>query len=501
MAGYQTLLVEDDPFWVDILERKIRFALQNIGHANDFIEIISSFEEAYEALSLKSWHLLVTDIGLGDPQESLKMKGKLLLDLAHDKQVPAIAVSGTSKLTRRDVRDLYEKCYVSSFFDKIDFVENEERFINKVQQLLKSQDKNLTESLAKDISMSHMKSAHALLIGIAEYHSIRPLSKTTNDAKDFFDTLVKNGYPQQNLHLLLDQSATKANISRELNYLAECTNPDSTVIIFFSGHGAQMLGGFSPGEYLCPVEAELNRIKETCISDAEMTSALRAIRVSRLIVFLDACHSGGVGETKDPNAYVKAGLSEEAYNRLADTGGGRVIIASCKPNEVSWELSEMRNGIFTHYLIEGMSGGAARSDGTIWVSNLFGYVSEHVPKHKPQHPFQKSATEDFPFAIVQQSQSGSQPVALHSSPTVLIKNQSNLSDVNSTKLREAIRSAYNLPRFRLLCQDLKFNYDDLQGETLMEKVAFLIEECQRFRCYEKLVQKVLNDHPYLVENF
>lgn len=505
MAGYKILLVEDHQVWVDILERRIYVALQNLSHSGDLVKVVNQFEEAYKILKEECWHLLITDIGLGDPSESLKKNGKHLLRLAREQQVPAIAVSGTSAVTKRDVKDLYEKYRVSSFFDKIDF--DEEQFITKVQELLQKPSLNpiqyqypfKNQFFSKEPSLYQMQNAYALLIGIADYYNICPLSKTTNDAKDLSDTLVNNGYPQQNLTLLLDQNATKANMSKELNSLARYAQPDDTVIIFFSGHGVQMVGGFSPGEYLCPVEAELDRVKDTCISNAEFTDALRSIRADRLVVFIDACHSGGVGQPKTSDAVVKAGLSEEAYSRLATSGSGRVIIASCKPDEVSWELPGMRNGLFTHYLLEGMQGGAARPDGTVWISQLFSYVSEYVPQHKPQHPFQKSATEDFILTRSQPPHSTSQSPSTPSAP-MRSRNQFDLGSVDSAKLREAIRSAYNLPRFRLLCQDLKFNYEDLQGETLMEKVAFLVEECKRFRRYEELAQKVLNDHPYLIDD-
>jgi len=243
-----------------------------------------------------------------------------------------------------------------------------------------------------------VENAHALIIGIAAYRLIRPLSKTTTDAQDLYDILLQQGYTSTNVALLLDEQATKPAISNKLNWLAQRVGPDDTVVIFFSGHGVQLVGGFWPGEYLCPVEAALDGVRDTLISNEEFTTSLRSIQAGRLVVFLDACHAGGVGEPKDPAVQVKAGLSEATYAQLA-TGEGRTIIASCRPNEVSWELPEMRNGLFTNYLLEGLRGGAARQDGTVWMSNLFGYVYERVSQHDLQHPFQQSASEDFIIAI------------------------------------------------------------------------------------------------------
>jgi uncharacterized caspase-like protein len=154
------------------------------------------------------------------------------------------------------------------------------------------------------------------------------------------------------------------------------------------------MGGFWPGEYLCPVEGALDRAKDTLISTDEFSAALRAIRAGRLVVFLDACHAGGVGDTKDPTTQIRAGLSEVTYDSLS-RGKGRIIVASCKPDEVSYELADMRNGLFTHHLLEGLRGGAARADGSVWMSNLFGYIYEQVSQHNLQHPIQKWGGEDF----------------------------------------------------------------------------------------------------------
>ena len=234
--------------------------------------------------------------------------------------------------------------------------------------------------------------SYALLIGVGAYRHLRPLARTTTDARDLYDLLAQAGYPAANLALLLDEQATKAAISDRLDWLARRAGTDDTVVVFFSGHGAQRVGGFEPGEYLCPVEADWYNLRGTAISDEEFTTALRAIRAGRIAVFLDACHSGGVGEPKDAALQVKSGLSEAAYTRMAQ-GRGRVVVASCRPDEVSWELPGIRNGLFTHYLLEGLRGASADRDATVRIFNLFDYVSRQVPRHKPQHPLFKGEIE------------------------------------------------------------------------------------------------------------
>lgn len=287
---------------------------------------------------------------------------------------------------------------------------------------------------------------YALLIGVGAYRHICPLAKAITDARDLHEMLLQSGYPAARVVLLSDDQATKTAISDRLDWLARRASPDETVVIFFSGHGAQRIGGFEPGEYLCPVEADWYNLRATAISDAELTIALRAIRAGRVAVFLDACHAGGVGEPKDGTLQVKAGLSEEAYARLAE-GRGRVIVASCRPDEVSWELAGMRNGLFTHYLLEGLRGAAADADGAVRIFNLFDYVSKQVPQHKPQHPLFKAETElNFALALAggkptpspPKKPRGVEPVMMPSKDRIAEYRHLNLTDDQMELLRRLV---------------------------------------------------------------
>ena len=254
----------------------------------------------------------------------------------------------------------------------------------------------LQSSLQSEHSLS-FHTGHALIIGINNYlNDLNKLSKAAVDANDLYGLLSQNGYPTSNMTLLLDEQATKRAIDNALNKFASHIDSQDTVVIFFSGHGAQNPGGFTPGEYICPVDARKDDLNSTAISSVNLTTAIKAIKAKQVVVLLDACHSGGVGEIRGAGE-IKSGLSSEAYDKLA-TGEGRVVIASCRPDEVSYELREMRNGLFTYYLLEGLRGEAASSDGSVRIFSLFEYLSRWVPRRKPQNPIIKmTATQNFPI--------------------------------------------------------------------------------------------------------
>lgn len=334
--------------------------------------------------------------------------------------------------------------------------------------------------------------AYALLIGVSKYHHLRHLSTTTADVYDLRDLLVKSGcYPTSNLVLLSDEQATRGIISDKLDWLARRAGSNDTVLVFFSGHGIQCIGGLNPGEYLCPVEADLYNLPPTTISDQDFTNALHAIRAARIAVFLDSCHSGGVGEPKDAFLLSKPGLSEAAHARMSE-GRGRMIIASCEPDEVSWSFSDMRNSLFTHYLLEGLRGAAADAEGMIRILDLFNYISRQVPQRKPQHPYFKAET-NLNFAITTAISAGP-PIAI---PTLASKPSEPVAPLAAKitppqrhatehslipygkKLREVMSVALSKGNLELLCADLEFGAEFVGNGTSELECQRVIDECKR----------------------
>jgi len=78
-------------------------------------------------------------------------------------------------------------------------------------------------------------SGHALLVGIGRYRTLCPLDKAAGDARALYDLLTRAGYPRTNVHLLLDDRATKPAFNEALDRLARAAGPEGTVVIAFAG--------------------------------------------------------------------------------------------------------------------------------------------------------------------------------------------------------------------------------------------------------------------------
>lgn len=280
---------------------------------------------------------------------------------------------------------------------------------------------------------------HALLIGVATYQHVPNLPPAVlNDVNDLADTLSSPsfcGYASANVVTLLDASATRAAVLKALDELAARAGPEDTACVYFSGHGAIVGSAGSEDSVLLTVDSDLAKLDATSISSDDFADALRRIKAKRLLVFIDACHAGGAAIAKslidNKGHEFKSGYSNSTFAKLA-VGSGRALMASCRADELSSILHGSRNSVFTTALLGGLRGAADKGgSGVIRVFDLFGYVSEEVPKLIPddQHPiFQADKLEgNFPVAL---SQGGKKTPSSSSPPTA--------ADQNPWKVLEAV---------------------------------------------------------------
>jgi len=324
----------------------------------------------------------------------------------------------------------------------------------------------------------------ALSVGISNYRQLRDLSCAANDATDFA-TVLDSGLTTSEIKLLTNINATRESILKELAWLANNASQGNTAIVFFSGHGGRPASGEEHQAYFCPVDASLVDLEATCITSDDLSVALRAIESERLIVMLDTCYSGGIGEPRQRSAGLCAGLNSRDVNALID-GTGRVILAASRPDEQAWELGEMRNGLFTNYLLRALRGEVARIDGSIWVADLFSYITRGVRQHRRQRPYQKAVGEDF-VVMVQKMRKGHQLPAAALTP----------SEIDQRPLRMAMRLTYDRAELSLLCRDLGLSLEDLPGRTLETQLMELIDYCHRHGRYDQLLCQLQANRPHL----
>ncbi|MBS1001628.1 caspase family protein [Acetobacter persici] len=253
----------------------------------------------------------------------------------------------------------------------------------------------------------------ALVIGIANYAAVGALpAAVLNDALDTAEILKSPkycGYPEANVTVLTNEAATLENIRRALADLAAAATTDDTVAIFFSGHGVRIGKDAAATSALVPYDCNLTDVTGTTLGEAELSSAITAIKAPRVIFVIDACHAAGTvtlksGIGEHTEEVIDNGFDEKSLEQLA-RGTGRVVFASSRAAETSLVLRHERNSVFTTAMLTGLKGAAtAASDGAIRVFDLFNHVSETVRQsvQGQQHPVFKASDleENFPVALV-----------------------------------------------------------------------------------------------------
>jgi uncharacterized caspase-like protein len=118
-------------------------------------------------------------------------------------------------------------------------------------------------------------------------------------------------------------------------------------MIYFAGHG---VNDDKDIYYMLPVEAEKDRLKATCISFSAIKETQSHIE-GKVIIFIDACHSGNV---------VGGNYINGVVNMLTGTvnGAGAIVFTSSTGNQESLEDPRWGNGAFTKALVEGITGAA-----------------------------------------------------------------------------------------------------------------------------------------------
>lgn len=250
-------------------------------------------------------------------------------------------------------------------------------------------------------------SGHALVVAVAAYSKVTPLpTAVLNDAREVAAVLTSPahcGYDPNNVTLLLDAQATLDALRRELATLATRAKPDDTVMVFFSGHGVRLGDPANPESALIPIDCDPANLVSTVLSEVELSAALVRIRAQRLVVLIDACHSGGAGSFKagDDIELPDLGFSDKSLDRLAQ-GTGRVLIASSRASETSLVLPGATNSLFTQHLVDALRGGArTHGDGLIRIFEVFNHVAEKVRGAAPgrQHPIFKASDLEDNFAV------------------------------------------------------------------------------------------------------
>ncbi len=233
---------------------------------------------------------------------------------------------------------------------------------------------------------------YAVVVGINSYQNrdVNPLNYAVNDAAAMRELLVSGmGFSSNRVFLFTSDKKGEAeprlsNITFALGRIKDIMEAGGTFVFFFSGHGITMDGE----SYLLTSEAD-PRSRETLDVSSLKVNKVREIigkmKADKILLIIDACRTDPGSSKGGERNYMSNSFAKDLIIKAGDRQKENLppvkvtaTLFSCNPGASSYEWQDKENGFFTHYLVKGLRGEAADSNGSITLSSLESYLSRQV---------------------------------------------------------------------------------------------------------------------------
>ena len=291
--------------------------------------------------------------------------------------------------------------------------------------IIKCKDRNnqIKEQKIKIFKEFKLGNIYSVIVGINIFENASyNLSYAASDSEKFYNflqTQTGGDIPENQIIILKDQYATRAEIIKALTNLLGTSTREDTALIYIATHG--VVGDDGIFYYLCH-DTDINNLIGTGFSDKTFQDILNnKVQAGKIIIYLDACHSGLTGLSKmytrraigfsDVNARLNTLAEALSYKK----NRGVVTFSASSSSGFSNESSIWNGGIFTHCLLKGLKG-EANSDGDGWINvkELDIYLTKQIlaitkGKQRPKMN-SSSSMDDIPLAKIQAKMSSVEPI-------------------------------------------------------------------------------------------
>lgn len=223
-------------------------------------------------------------------------------------------------------------------------------------------------------------SAHALIMTIGDYQAgIPKLKGVPHDTTTATEIATRMGVPAANIVALKDGELTLEGMRKALDAMEAKLSGNDQLFVYYSGHGGRQLVREESGERCAE---SLITVDGQAFTDTELEQRLKKLsqKTQKTIVFLDACHSGGVTTRSLGNvapAYLAKSYSPPGQtctkptniltrniviSKTPGTGAANFVhIAAARDSEVSLDQPG-RGGVASQAWLACLAGAAKDSD-------------------------------------------------------------------------------------------------------------------------------------------
>ena len=255
---------------------------------------------------------------------------------------------------------------------------------------------------------------YALVIGVSRYKfhegGLNDLEYAHADSRSIAEFLkTRAGFKDADISYLENENATVENVRAAVDLFLDHARENDLVFLFVASHGTQ--DPFDPTNlYLVLHDSKVTNMSRTALNMSELRTLFTTrLRARRMVILIDACHSGGVESAPAISARQLERNENNTFNVYAEklfSGEGRALLTSSDVNEISQEGKQWGggHGVFTWAILEGLSGVAdVNRDHVVTTGELFDFVSNKVREQTKgrQSPRALPGTNrDFPLTTL-----------------------------------------------------------------------------------------------------
>jgi hypothetical protein len=250
----------------------------------------------------------------------------------------------------------------------------------------------------------------ALIVGVSRYRDegVNDLQFADADSRELRDFLRRpegGGFKPDDILYLENEQATVEGVTAALDRILSQAGPNDLILLFIAGHGGP--DPYAPQNlYYILHDTRVADLSRTALPMTALQEKLNLARARRAVIFIDTCHSAGLGGAQPTGARGFENNLINLYSAKLFKEEGRAALTSSDVNEYSYENKRWGggHGVFTYALLEGLRGQAdANGDSFITAGELFAYVRDRVRletgfKQNPRSVYDFNS--DFTLAFV-----------------------------------------------------------------------------------------------------
>ncbi|MGB0909893.1 MAG: SUMF1/EgtB/PvdO family nonheme iron enzyme, partial [Nitrospirales bacterium] len=246
--------------------------------------------------------------------------------------------------------------------------------------------------LVSPSSGEEIGSVWGVFVGVSTYQNTGlTLEYADDDARafhDFYDKHFQGRVPADQFQVLVNEQVSRSNFLQTVGEVLRRAQPEDLVVLFLAMHG--LLDASGQDLYFLTHEADPNLPEAQGISRHDLLRQIDRSKARKIILLLDACHTGAFASSQTMLARRSAGATD--INRLLGAMGqaqdGVAVMSSSTAAEFSQEGQQFcgGHGAFTCALLTGLEGKAdTNHNGLVELRELFDHTYRMVKASTKSH--------------------------------------------------------------------------------------------------------------------